>query len=119
MARDEAAERGQGNTPVVRRGLVAVVRDQVDPALAAGIEPTSPQAAPIVAALTAHYAHILGGRDDAGLRGQLLARLETVNDPRRERYLTLLAAINGWPTQESLTPVLDWSIRALTNGRRA
>ena len=45
---------------------------------------------------------------------QLLARLEAVNDPRRERYLTLLTVINGWPAPESLTPVLDWSIQALS-----
>jgi DNA-binding transcriptional MerR regulator len=113
MARDEAAERGQGNAPILRRGLVAVVRDQVGPALAARIESASPQAAPVVAALTAHYAHILGRPDDARLQRQLLARLEAVNDPRRERYLTLLAVINGWPALESLTPVLDWSIQAL------
>jgi len=36
-----------------------------------------------------------------------------VNDPRRERYLTLLAVINGWPAPDSLAPVLDWSTRAL------
>jgi DNA-binding transcriptional MerR regulator len=113
MASDEAAERGQDSTPILRRDLVAVVRDQAGPALAARIEPTSPQAAPIVAALTAHYAHIIGRPDDAGLQRQLLARLEAVNDPRRERYLTLLAVINGWPAPESLTPVLDWSIQAL------
>ena len=113
MAEDEAAERGQDNTPVPRRGLVAVVRDQASPALAARIEPASPQAAPIVAALTAHYAHILGRPEDARLQRQLLARLESVNDPRRERYLTLLTVVNGWPTLESLTPVLDWSIQAL------
>jgi DNA-binding transcriptional MerR regulator len=112
MARDEAAERGQGGVPV-RRGLVAAVRDQAGPAVAARIEPASPQAAPVVAALTAHYARILGRPADAGVQCQLLARLEAVNDPRRERYLTLLAVINGWPALESLTPVLDWSIRAL------
>jgi DNA-binding transcriptional MerR regulator len=111
MAKDEGAERGQD--PVLRRGLVAVVRDQVSPALARRIEPASPQAAPIVAALTAHYAHLLARPEDARLRRQLLARLESANDPRRERYLTLLAVINGWPVQESLTPVLDWSIQAL------
>ena len=113
MARDEAAELGQGSAPVLRRGLVAVVRDQAGPALAARIEPASLQAAPVVAALTAHYARILGRPDDAGLQRQLLARLEAVNDPRRERYLTLLTVINGWPAPESLTPVLDWSIQAL------
>ena len=113
MARDEAAERGQGNAPILRRDLVAVVRDQVGPALAARIESASPQAAPVVAALTSYYAHILGRPDDARLQRQLLARLEAVNDPRRERYLTLLAVINGWSALESLTPVLDWSIQAL------
>jgi DNA-binding transcriptional MerR regulator len=35
MARDEAAERGQDNTPVLRRHIVSVVRDQAGPALAA------------------------------------------------------------------------------------
>ena len=113
MARDEAAELGQRSAPVLRRGLVAVVRDQAGPALAARIEPASLQAAPVVAALTAHYARILGRPDDAGLQRQLLARLEAANDPRRERYLTLLTVINGWPAPESLTPVLDWSIQAL------
>jgi len=113
MARDEAAERAQDNTPILRRGLIAVVRDQASPALAACIEPASPQAAPVVAVLTAHYANVLGRPDDASLRRQLLARLETVNDPRRERYLTLLAVINGWPAPQSLTQVLDWSIQAL------
>lgn len=113
MARDEAAERGQGNAPVLRHDLVAVVRDLAAPALAARTGPASPQAAGVVAALTAHYAHIVGRHSDAGLRRQLLARPEAVNDPRRERYLTLLAVINGWPALESLTPVLDWSIQAL------
>jgi DNA-binding transcriptional MerR regulator len=109
MARDEEAERA----PVLRRGLVAVVCDQASAALAARIEPDSPQASPVVAALTAHYAKILGRPDDAGLRRQLLARLESVNDPRRERYLTLLSVINGWPAPDSLASVLDWSTRAL------
>jgi DNA-binding transcriptional MerR regulator len=111
MATDEEAERG--NAPVVRRGLVAVVRDQASAALAARIEPDSPQASPVVAALTAHYAQIRCHDDDAGLRRELLARLESVNDPRRERYLTLLSVINGWPAPDSLAPVLDWSTRAL------
>jgi hypothetical protein len=42
-----------------------------------------------------------------------LARLVIVNDPRRERYLQLLAVINGWPRQQSLAPALDWFIQAL------
>jgi hypothetical protein len=75
---------------------------------------TSPQAGPIVAALTAHYAHISAFPDDGvELRRRLVSRLETANDPRRERYLQLLAEINGWPVLESLAPALDWSIQAV------
>ena len=48
----------QGSPPVLRRGLVAMVRDQASSALVARIEPDSPQASPVVAALTAHYAQI-------------------------------------------------------------
>ncbi|MEV4924812.1 MerR family transcriptional regulator [Streptomyces roseoverticillatus] len=97
----------------VRRDLVAAVRDQVGPALLAGIAPASPQADPTVAALTAHYAHIVGRPADLGLRRQLLARLETANEPRRQRYTDLLAVVNGWPAPENLIPVLEWPIEAL------
>ncbi|HYZ56156.1 MAG TPA: MerR family transcriptional regulator [Streptosporangiaceae bacterium] len=113
MAEDEAAERAQSRTKGLRRDFVAAVRDQAAPALAAGIDPASPQAEPIVAALTAHYAHISAFPDDVELRRRLVTRLETANDPRRERYLQLLAEINGWPVLESLAPALDWSIQAV------
>ncbi|MHA5047273.1 MerR family transcriptional regulator [Streptomyces sp. SD15] len=95
----ERVARGPGGIGPLR-GLVAVVRDRVGPALAAGIEPGSSEAEPIVEALTAQSADVL-------------TRLETVNDPRRERYLELLAVINGWSAPESLAPVLDWSVQAL------
>lgn len=90
-----------------------MVREQVGPALAAGIDPASPLADPVVAAVTAQYAHVFGCADDVDLRRRLLARLETANDPRRERYLRLLAVINGWPAPESLAQVLDWFNEAL------
>ncbi|MEV0172129.1 MerR family transcriptional regulator [Streptomyces sp. NPDC050803] len=113
MAEDLAAERAQSDTVGLRRDLAAVVRDQAGPALAAGIDPASLQADPIVAALAAHYAHVLGRPDDAELRRLLLARLESVSDPRRDRYLQLLAVINGWPAPQSLAPVLNWSVQAV------
>lgn len=83
------------------------------PALSAGIEPASPQADPIATALTAHYAHVLGRPDGVELRRRLLTRLESVNDPRKERYFQLLAVINGWSAPESLAPVFEWSVQAL------
>ncbi len=113
MVENQAAEQARSDTMRPRRDIAAAVRDQVGPALTAGIDPASPQADPIVAAFTAHYAHLLGRADDVALRRRLTTRLESVNDPRRERYLHLLAVVNGWPAPESLAPVIDWSVQAL------
>ncbi|MFG2331030.1 MerR family transcriptional regulator [Streptomyces sp. NPDC048604] len=113
MLEDQAAEQARSDTMGPRRDIAAAVRDQAGPALTAGIDPASPQADPIVAAFTAHYAHLLGRPDDVELRRRLATRLESVNDPRRERYLQLLAVVNGWPAPESLAPVFDWSVQAL------
>ncbi|MDT0483972.1 MerR family transcriptional regulator [Streptomyces doebereineriae] len=113
MAEDYTAEQAQGDTTGPHRDLGAIVRDRVAPALTAGVAPASHQADPIVAALAAHYAHILGRPDDAEVRRLLLARLESVGDPRRDRYLQLLAVINDWPAPESLVPAFNWSIEAV------
>ncbi|WP_318211792.1 MerR family transcriptional regulator [Streptomyces sp. SJL17-1] len=113
MAEDQAAEQTRSDVTAPHRDIVAAVRDQVGPALTAGIDPASPQADPIVAQFTAYYAHLLGHPDDIELRRRLATRLESVNDPRRERYLQLLAVVNGWPAPESLAPVFDWSVQAL------
>ncbi|MGI5369896.1 MerR family transcriptional regulator [Streptomyces sp. A244] len=113
MAEDQVAEQPQSGMTGPRRDIGATVRDQVGPALTAGIDPASPQADPIVAAFTAHYARLLGRPDDVELRRRLATRLESLNDPRRERYLQLLAVVNDWPAPESLAPVFDWSVQAL------
>jgi DNA-binding transcriptional MerR regulator len=112
LAEQHAADRAEGPAGL-RRDPVALVRDQARPALAAGVEPDSPGADPVVAAVMARYAYDSGRPDDAGLRRRLALRLETANDPRREMYLRLLAVINGWPAPESLTRSLDWFSRAL------
>ncbi|MFD7653771.1 MerR family transcriptional regulator [Actinosynnema sp. NPDC059797] len=103
---------------VPRRDVVAAVRDLVRPALAAGTAPASPEAAPTVAALTAHCAAESGRPDDAGTRDRLLARLEAAGDPSRQRYLELLAVVNGWQPPEDPAPALDWSVRALRAAAR-
>lgn len=113
MIEDLAAEQARSETTGPRRDIAATVRDQVGPALTIGLDPASPQADPIVAAFTAHYAHLLGRPDDVELRRRLATRLESVNDPRWERYLQLLAVVNGWPAPESPAPVFDWSVQAL------
>jgi hypothetical protein len=113
MAELHAAERHRGDATGLRRDPAAAVRDQVGPALAAGIDPASAQADPVVAAVMAEYAQVFGRPDAIDLRDRLLTRLESANDPRRERYLQLLAVINGWSAPESLAPALDWFIHAL------
>lgn len=113
IAEQHAEDRRQGDNTLVRRDAAAMVRDQVGPALIASTDPASPHADPVVAAVAAQYADVLGRPEDIDLRRRLLVRLETANDPRREQYLQLLSVINGWPAAESIAPPLDWFIRAL------
>ena len=108
-----AAERAHGRTTVVRPDFSAVVRDLVAPALAAGTDPISPQADAVVAAVVARYGQVFDRTDDDNLRRELLSWAETVNDPRRERYLQLLSVVNGWPAPHSMAPVFDWLIQAV------
>lgn len=98
MAEEQAAEQARSDIMDPRRDIAAAVRDQAGPAVTAGIDPSSPQADPIVAAFTAHYAHLLGRPDDVELRRRPATRPESVNGPRRERYLQLRAVfLPRWP----------------------
>jgi DNA-binding transcriptional MerR regulator len=100
-------------TVALRPGLVAGIRDQLRPALATGIAPTSPEAEPFVTAITTRYAESLDRPDTPELRRRLSTVLETANDPRWARYLHLLAITNGWEPQPALTPTYEWTIEAL------
>ncbi|MEU8085482.1 MerR family transcriptional regulator [Micromonospora sp. NPDC049101] len=111
LARQHAADHDVPGLP--RPDAVAVVRDAVAPALAAGVDPASPAADPVVAAVTSRYASLHGHSDNADLRRRLLDRLVPANDPRRDRYLDLLAVLNGWSTGDATAPAVDWFIRAL------
>jgi hypothetical protein len=112
-ARQFAADRGDGGGTVVRRDAAALVRDEAGPLLAAGVDPASPGAERVVAAVTTRYAYAVGRPDDLELRRRLLARVEAACDPRRDRYGRLLSLINGWPVGEGTSPTLDWFARAL------
>ncbi|KAB8165695.1 MerR family transcriptional regulator [Streptomyces sp. 3MP-14] len=113
LTEDHAPAR-PGDVPTPPRpDMFAMVRDLVGPAVARGISPDSPHADPVVAALTARCALAHGRPDDAESHRWLLHRLEAASDPRRDRYLRLLALINDWPAPERLTPVIDWSVTAL------
>ncbi|MEJ3745674.1 MerR family transcriptional regulator [Actinomycetes bacterium KLBMP 9797] len=110
-AEQHAADQPAASPP--RRDVVAVVRDQAGSAVAAGVDPAAPEAGAIVAAIVAWYADACDLPDGADLRQRLLTRLETANDPRRERYVELLSVVNGWPAPETLTAVLGWFTTAL------
>lgn len=87
-----------------RPDAAAITRELAAPAVAAGISPDSPRADAVAAAIV--------DRCSLGL-APLLHRLETAADPRRDRYVHLLAVINQWPPPDDLAPVLDWSVTAL------
>ncbi|MGW4374140.1 MerR family transcriptional regulator [Streptomyces albidoflavus] len=103
---------GTGTPGVPRRDLAATVRDTVAPALAMGLAPDSPRAGEVLTALLARCAPLLDGGEADGVR-ELAARLERYADPRRERYLRLLAVVNGWPPPSSPRPALTWAAEAL------
>ncbi|MGP3977129.1 MerR family transcriptional regulator [Streptomyces sp. 8N114] len=108
-----AADLSDSGSAPPRPGVVAIVRDLATAAVQSGITPESPQADPVVRALTAGCARALGRLDDTEPHRWLLPRLEAANDPRRDRYVHLLAVINDWPAPDRLTPALDWSVTAL------
>ncbi|MFJ2863860.1 MerR family transcriptional regulator [Kitasatospora sp. NPDC087314] len=111
LAEDEAAEAG-ADWPCP--GLASAVRESAGPAVAAGTAPESAGAAGVAGALMARYAGMAGVDGDAALvRERLLERLTAMADPRRERYLALLAVVNGWSAPESSAAVLDWAVRAV------
>ncbi|WNM32890.1 MerR family transcriptional regulator [Streptomyces sp. Li-HN-5-11] len=113
LVEEHVAHRPDGAATPPRPDVVAVTRELVEAAVSSGMSPDSPQADAVVAALTARCALAFGRPDDARLRGWLVHRLESAKDPRRDRYVNLLAVINGWPALDPLTPVIDWSVKAI------
>jgi hypothetical protein len=75
---------------VLRRGPIAVVRDELT-------ESTDTETV----------------RELVTSLGVTIRDLELANDPRRARYLELLAIVNGWAAPEPLSPALDRAIAAL------
>lgn len=113
MARSDEDDRPDGGTTPPRPDAVAITRDIARSAVASGISPESPRADPVVAALLTRCAATHGRPDSAETQQWLLRRLEAANDPRRDRYLHLLALVNDWPPPEPLAPVLNWAVTAL------
>ena len=85
----------------------AAVAEHAAAALAAGVDPTSPEAAEVVDRVLASS----GG--PATDRTALADQLARFTDARVERYWALLATINGWPAWSPQVPVYEWFIAAL------
>jgi DNA-binding transcriptional MerR regulator len=115
MAQRAAEDRAAGRSVDASAGQATAmaVASRAGEAVAAGIDPASAQAAPIVDELVAGYAGVRGESDGPELRRWLVEMIATFADPRAERYWQLLATINGWPAIPSSVPAWEWFRAAL------
>jgi DNA-binding transcriptional MerR regulator len=87
----------------------AAVIEHAGGALAAGIEPGSPEGQQVLARIT-------GPDLDPARRAELADTLATFSDRRVERYWQLLGVLNGWPQRPPAVPAFEWVIEALRAG---
>ncbi|MEV0676849.1 MerR family transcriptional regulator [Actinosynnema sp. NPDC050436] len=83
--------------------------DQATQALAAGTDPTSPQAAEVVARIEQEWRDI----PNLPTTPELVGWLKEHGDPRAERYWALIATINGWPPVPDTSAERTWLAAAL------
>lgn len=88
-----------------------LVVQHVEPALAAGVAPGSPEAEEVLA-------RILPADLDAPRRAELTSTIATFTDRRVERYWELLGVLNGWPPFPSRVPLYEWFVEALSPSGR-
>lgn len=100
----EMAVAGAGSSPPDEGGaaLAAAVSEHAGAALAAGVDPTSPEAGEVVERIAPQ-----------GDRAALADQLDRFTDARVDRYWALLAVVNGWPAWPSQIPAFEWFITAL------
>jgi hypothetical protein len=108
---------GAAAPPADARRLAELVTEKAGAAHAAGLDPTSAAARPVVDEIVGAWAAAAGSVDDAGYRRKLLDQLELANEPRAERYWQLMAVINGWPAIPSTAHLWSWFIAALCHDR--
>lgn len=113
MVEHQAAERTAGDPTGLHHDLTDYVRDNVDRAVDAGVDPGSVEAARILDDLVSRDAATFGRTDSPEHRQTLQRRLEIAHDPRAERYMQLLCTLYGWPLTRWLALVFAWFRRAL------
>jgi len=87
---------------------VALAGEQVR----AGVDPVSPEAAPMADRIAALLVKD-GDPADPAARRKVADDWETFGDRRFERFWELLGIINGWPTKVTETGSMEWVIAAL------
>ena len=109
MSEQHAAARASGEDLRPDAGwqrAAALVAERSNAALAADLDPGSPEAQAIVEEVLPAFP---GDHD----RAALADRFATGSDPKAERYWQLMAIINGWPPVPTTAPAWEWFIAAL------
>jgi DNA-binding transcriptional MerR regulator len=99
--------------PAIGAQTAEAITEHAGGAVAAGIDPASPEATPILERLIGAMAEASGREDGADYRRAALDQLERSTDPRPERYWQLMAVINGWPPFPPQRPNYVWLRDAL------
>lgn len=108
--RDGSVERPD---PESFRQTAALVAERGGAALAAGIDPRSAEAQPVLDEIAVAFARASGEKDSSAFRAALAERFASGSDPRAERYWQLLAVINGWPPVPTTVPAWEWAVAGL------
>lgn len=93
--------------------LGGVVVEKAGGALAAGTDPASPAATPVVDEILLAFAGSPEEAADPAFRAKMLENVVSGTDERAERYWQLLAVINGWPPFPTAVPSWRWLEAAL------
>jgi DNA-binding transcriptional MerR regulator len=99
--------------PAIGAQTAEAITEHAGGAVAAGVDPASPEATPILERLIGAMAEASGREDGADYRRATLDQLERSTDPRPERYWQLMAVINDWPPFPPQTPNYVWLRDAL------
>ncbi len=104
--------------PAAAQAVNAVVVERAGGALAAGLDPSSAAAAPVLDDLLAVLAGAYGRENDPAFRDWLAQTIDDFADARVERYWQLLGTINGWPSRPSGAPAWGWLLAGLRAAAR-
>jgi DNA-binding transcriptional MerR regulator len=113
MSERGAADRASAGAHERAQAAARIVAERAGAAIAAAVDPSSAEAAPIVAEIVAAYAVAMDRENGAQFRVWLIELIDTFADARAERYWQLLGIINGWPPRPATVPAWAWLAEGL------